>query len=230
MLQKNISISISRAVISGFFLLISSIVFAQQPKRVVVLSDSLPTFRGVQVMVDLVGPIQRAVSGYGQYEAAVKANFKGKYFPVIEVGYGMADHSSDAVTNNSYKSNGVYGRVGMDLNVLKNKDDDYRFYVGARYAYTNYQFDVANEAIKDPVWKDDAHVLVENNKASQHWAELVAGVDAKIWGALHLGWSLRYKRRLTHKDSEIGKSWYVPGYGLAGDTRLGATFQVIIEL
>ena len=62
------------------------------------------------------------------------------------------------------------------------------------------------------------------------WVEFVFGVDAKIWGPIRLGWTARYKRRLFHNDGDVGNTWYVPGYGKEGNTRLGGTFNVTIEL
>lgn len=44
--------------------------------------DTLPTFRGVQVMGDVVGLIMLGVSDYGQYEGGVRVNLKDKYFPL----------------------------------------------------------------------------------------------------------------------------------------------------
>ncbi|WP_262502568.1 DUF6048 family protein [Hoylesella shahii] len=47
---------------------------------------------------------------------------------------------------------------------------------------------------------------------------------------MHLGWSARYRRRLTHNDGDAGNVWYVPGFGKTGTSRLGATFNIIITL
>lgn len=227
---KDISIFILRVGISAFLCLLFAQGFAQKHKPIMLVPDTLSTFRGVQVMVDLVGVVQKAVSDYGQYEAGLRVNIKDKYFPVMEVGYGFAEHLADAVTNISYKSKAPYARVGVDFNLLKNKQDIYRFYLGVRYAFTSYKFDVGNSELMDPVWKDKLSMMEVENGASQHWGELVASVDTKIWKAIHLGWSVRYKRRISHQESEVGKSWYVPGYGKTGSTRLGATFNVIVEI
>ena len=62
------------------------------------------------------------------------------------------------------------------------------------------------------------------------WAEFVFGVDAKIWGPVRMGWSLRYKRRLFHDDGDYGNTWYVPGFGKQGGSRFGGTFNVSFEL
>ena len=35
---------------------------------------------------------------------------------------------------------------------------------------------------------------------------------------------------LSHSDFSAGNTWYVPGYGKYGDTRIGANFNVIIDI
>ena len=65
---------------------------------------------------------------------------------------------------------------------------------------------------------------------SQHWAEVLFGIDAQLVGPLHLGWSVRYRNRLSNDDGIIGKTWYVPGYGIQDTSNLGATFNVSIDI
>ena len=229
-LHRHISASISRAAISTLLALGALSASAQGLKPQSERPDTTRFFRGLQVMVDAVGPIQLAVSDYGQYEAALRINFKDKYFPVFELGYGTANHEDDPVTHVAYKTSAPYGKVGMDFNIMKNKHDIYRVYIGARYAFTTFKYDVASPVLTDPVWKDPAAIQLNNVSASYHWAELLFAVDAKIWGALHLGWSVRYRRRLAHNAGESGNVWYVPGFGKTGNSRLGGTFNIIINL
>ena len=224
--HRHISASISRAAISTLLALGALSASAQGLKQQTEHPDTTRFFRGLQVMADVVGPIQLAVSDYGQYEAALRINFKDKYFLVFELGYGTANHEDDPVTHVVYKTSAPYGKVGMDFNIMKNKHDIYRVYIGARYAFTTFKYDVASPVLTDPVWKDPAAIQLNNVSASYHWAEL----DAKIWGPLHLGWSVRYRRRLAHNDGESGNVWYVPGFGKTGNSRLGGTFNIIINL
>ena len=228
--HRHISASISRAAISTLLALGALSASAQGLKPQAERPDTTRFFRGLQVMADVVGPIQLAVSDYGQYEAALRINFKDKYFPVFELGYGTANHEDDPVTHVAYKTSAPYGKVGMDFNIMKNKHDIYRVYIGARYAFTRFKYDVASPVLTDPVWKDPATIQLNNVSASYHWAELLFAVDAKIWGPLHLGWSVRYRRRLAHNDGESGNVWYVPGFGKTGNSRLGGTFNIIINL
>ena len=229
-LHRHISASISRVTISTLLALGALSASAQGLKPQSERPDTTRFFRGLQVMVDAVGPIQLAVSDYGQYEAALRINFKDKYFPVFELGYGTANHEDDPVTHVAYKTSAPDGKVGMDFNIMKNKHDIYRVYIGARYAFTTFKYDVASPVLTDPVWKDPAAIQLNNVSASYHWAELLFAVDAKIWGPLHLGWSVRYRRRLAHNDGESGNVWYVPGFGKTGNSRLGGTFNIIINL
>lgn len=192
-------------------------------------TDSIALLRGVAVSADLIGLAQIAFSDYGQYEAAARVNLKDRYFPVVEIGYGKAD-ADDPSTKLRYKTSAPYWRVGLDFNIAKNKHDDYRIYAGFRYAMTYYKFDVSSTDLKDPVWGDDVQFGAEGVKANYHWMEGVFGVDAKIAGPLRLGWSFRYRRRIAHNDGTMGGTWYVPGYGKQGGSRMSGTFNVIFEI
>ena len=125
-----------------------------------------------------------AVSDYGQYEAALHLNLRDRYFPVVEVGYGKADHTEEN-TQMSYKTSAPFFRAGMDFNVLKNKHDIYRLYVGARYAFTSYKYDLASPGVADPVWGGVTPYEVKGAKCNYHWLEAALGVDVKLVGPLH---------------------------------------------
>lgn len=192
--------------------------------------DSIPMMRGFQVSFDLFGFCQRQLSDYGQYEGAFRLNLHDQWFPIVEVGYGVANHERDEVTGLAYKTSAPYFRLGLDFNLLKNKHSANRMYGGFRYAFTSYKIDLWRENYPDPVWQWDTGFGVDDEQCSQHWLEAVLGIDAQIVGPLHLGWSVRYKRRIAHDDGVVGKTWYVPGYGIWGDTRLGGTFNVIVDI
>lgn len=234
MTQKRISSSISRAALISIVLLymMPAMVFAQKKpiaKTPAEKADTIALFRNIAVSADMVGLAQLAFSDYGQYEAAMRLNLRDKYFPVVEIGYGKAD-AEDVATKLSYKTSAPYGRIGLDFNIAKNKHDDYRIYGGFRYALTYYKFDILGHDLTDPVWGDKVDFEAHDVKANYHWIEGVFGVDAKIAGPLRLGWSFRYRRHLFGNNGTMGNTWYVPGYGKQGGTRMGGTFNVTFEL
>lgn len=192
--------------------------------------DSVPLFRGVSVGVDLAGALQRQLSDYGQYEAMARVNLHDHYFPTVEIGIGDASHDDDEVTGISYHTRAPYFRIGADVNLLKKKHTGNRIFAGIRYAFTNYKVDIYHEPFLDPVWNWETTFDIKGEKCNQHWAEVLLGIDAKVSGPIHLGWSVRYRRRLAHNDGRMEKTWYVPGYGIQESTRLGYTFNLIIDI
>ncbi len=230
MRQNHISISISGLLISVLLLLMPIGATAQDDKEAAVSADSIPLFKNIAVSVDALGGAQLLLSDYGQYEAALRLNLRDKYYPVVEVGLGIAD-ASDVATQLSYKTTAPYFRVGCDWNLLKNKHDIYRLYGGFRYGFTTYEYDVERSTpLEDPVWGGSSDFVAANVKANCHWLEGCFGIDVKVAGPIRMGWSIRYRRRLMHDDGGVGRPWYVPGYGRGGNSRIGGTFNVTFEL
>lgn len=210
-------------------MLVAAPVAADAKDSVEIKNDSVPLFNGIAVSVDLVGPMQMVFGDYGQYEAALRINLKDRYFPIVELGIGKADHNDDA-TDITYKTNAPYAKIGVDFNLLKNKHDIYRLFAGARYAFTSFKYDLSHPGMTDPVWGGMAPYEGYGIKCSYQWLEIVIGVDAKMWGPVHLGWSVRYRSRLSHNDGTMGNTWYVPGFGKAGSSSLGGTFNIAIDI
>ncbi len=202
---------------------------ATQKNTLTLEEDTVPLLRGISVSYDVAGTIMRMVSDYGQYEAALRVNLKDKYFPVLELGLGDAKHNTDPVTGLSCKTNAPYGRIGCDMNVAKNKHDDYKVFIGARYAFTSFKQEACG-TVSDSYWGGTTtYDASMPSSCNYHWTELLFGVDAKVYGPLHLGWSFRYKVKIHSTDTGSNKLWYVPGYGKDGNV-LGGTFNVTIQL
>lgn len=228
MTRKSISTYASRLILSLALLLPSAHADAQSFLKLE--QDTVPLFRGFALSFDLVGMAQMQLSDYGQYEGAFRLNLHDQFFPIVEVGLGRANHEEDEVTGLTYKTTAPYFRLGVDANIMKKKHTGNRVYVGLRYAYTNYSVDIARRPTPDPIWQNATSFSVDGMACYQHWLEAVFGLDAKVAGPLHLGWSARYKIRMSHHDGWIGSTWYVPGYGTQDSSALGATFNVIIDI
>ena len=228
MTKESISSFISRLTVS-LLLLLTVAQHAQGQKIFKQEKDSIPFFRGFALSFDLVGPAKLMLSDYGEYEGALRINLHDEWFPIVEAGVGKATHD-DEVTQLYYSTSAPYFKVGIDKNMLKDKHGPNRLYVGLRYGFTSYKIDLSRPDFPDPVWLWNTGFGVKDASCKYHWAEVVIGVDAKIFGPLHLGWSVRYKQRLAHsEEGEFGNPWYVPGFGTY-NTNLGATFNVIIDI
>lgn len=189
----------------------------------------LPLFAGASVSADLCGAVMAACTPYGQYEAAARLNLRGRFFPVFEMGMGVSNHTNET-TNLHYKVHSPYYRVGMDYNVAKNPRALGRIMVGVRYGFTTYKFDVDGPDHYDGVYGTLVPFSYTGVRGTNHWGEAVFGLEAKVWGFVHLGWTFRYRIRFYHKDTQVGNAWYVPGYGKEDSHALGGTFNVIFDI
>lgn len=227
-IKSYMSTFIRRLAISLLLLVVAARAQAQL-KFFSMQKDSIPLFRGFAVSFDMVGAGMLTFSDYGQYEGALRVNLHDEWFPIVEAGLGKANHD-DEVTKLHYTTSAPYFKIGIDKNMLKDKHGPNRLYLGLRYGFTSYKIDITRPVTPDPTWQWETVYNIDNVACKYHWAEIVVGVDAKIFGPLHLGWSVRYKQRLFHsEEGDWGKPWYVPGFGTY-DTKLGATFNVIIDI
>ncbi len=227
--RKPISCCASRLVVSLLlWVLMAPMAFGQKIMKE--QKDSIAFFRGFAVSFDLVGPAMLALSDHGEIEGALRINLHDQWFPVFELGLGRANHEQDEVTGLTYKTTAPYYRIGMDWNVMKNKHLQNRLYAGFRYACTFFNCDIVRENLPDPVYQGTTGFGVKDMSCSQHWLELVFGIDAQIFGPLHLGWNIRYLRRLYQKHGDIGAAWYVPGFGINDRDNFVGNFNIIIDI
>lgn len=204
----------------------------QQAKEAVdALTDKpAPVFAGVAVSVDLVGVAMKAMgSNFAQMEVAARLNFKEKFFPIFELGYGESDFESEE-TGNVYRTKAPYFRIGMDYNFTKNWRSGNRMFAGVRYAFSSFAYDLCVPGFTDPVWNVPVAFDYRNLGGNYHWGEVVFGIETKIWSFIRLGWDARYKYRFKGNDSRYGTPWYVPGFGKNDTSGLGGTFKVIFDI
>lgn len=164
----------------------------------------VPLLNGISINAEVMGLGQKVLKDHGQYEVGVRVNLKDRYFPAFEIGYAEGnDKDNENVDENENpnrycKVKAPYFRVGMDYNILRNKHDKYRMFVGGRYGFSSFNYELAE---------------AETQKGTYHWLEALIGIDVTVWKMVHLGWDVRWQKQLSHKDGEAGKPWFVPGYG-----------------
>lgn len=183
-------------------------------------TPKVPFLKSIGVGVDVFGAGYRLLGSEGDFQAYVLANIKGTFVPTVEVGYGNAD-KYNADTYVGYKSNGFFGRIGCDYNVLKKKMDDYRLMVGLRYGLSHFNYDTTMPT--DTLHREFTTL---SETCTVHWLELAFGVDVRVAGPLHMGWSVRYRRRMGCSDY-VNAPLYAPGFGNASGT---STFMALYTI
>ena len=190
----------------------------------------LVLFQGFTLSVDAFGPVSYLVSDYGTAEAALRLNLKNTYFPIVEVGYGRCS-TEDFNTKISYKVNAPYARIGFDLNMLRDKFQSNRLYLGGRYGFSTYEYDMAGPVMTDPIWGGSGDFSIPGTSCTSHWIEVVFGAEVQIYKNFHMGWAVRYKRELASKKNDYSKPNCIPGYGYTTTASCwGGTYSLIFDL
>lgn len=177
--------------------------------------EDIPLYQGMSIGVE--------IAGIGSYllgsdilnsEVSVQANLKNRFLPVVEVGYGKADALNDA-NNLHYKTSAPYFRVGMDYNVFYKKTHLPGYlYVGLRYGMTSFSYDVNGPDMTDPNYGSEISYPFSYSglKSNASWLEGVLGLKVKIYKGFCMGWSVRYKMRMSIKTMKT------PFHGMCPDS------------
>ena len=222
----------SLAIAIAVLLSMPQCLWAQKSNDVEVDTVKVNFINGVAVHADLIGAVQMATSDHGQWEAGLRINIKDKYFPAFEIGLGKADESDEYVDESWCKTQAPYFRIGCDFNILRNKHDLYKAFVGLRYGFSKFEYDTTVK-VETESSEGESVVSYEEHDgldATCHWMEAVFGVDAKVWGPLHLGWDIRYRRMLSNKHSDVAEPWYIPGFGNNRTAGFTASFNLTFAI
>lgn len=180
-----------------------------------------PFFNSFRIDLD-VSPVITTFINNGEiysYEAAIQTEIINKYYPIFEIGYAGAKTLTSSGIN--YNGNALFYRLGMDFNIVKSKiakkTNNNFFLVGARLGYTNFDYNINSIQIQDDYWGGSS-TFEKTKKSSNLWFEIAAGIRVELIKNIYIGWNVRIKNMLTKEDLGEYKPWYVPGYGVYGDS------------
>lgn len=194
------------------------------------LPKELPLFQGFTLSFDALGLGMLLVSDYGTIEGALRLGLKNTWLPIFELGYGFCD-KTDYNTKINYKVNAPFFRIGCDWNFLRDKFQDNRMFVGLRWGFSTYIYDMTGPELSDPVYGGSERFDFSGTTSTSNWLEIVYGCQVKIFRSFHMGWSIRLKYHISSTKNENSKAYYIPGYGTTtnGNTWSGS-YNLIFDL
>jgi hypothetical protein len=162
-------------------------------------------------------------------EASVDVEIYKNIYPVFELGYSKISETMDLF---DYQSGGIYGRAGIDYNLLPMKDRSvhHSFTVGFRYGVSVFTHRIEHVLISNTYWGDYQSEPFENNLRG-HWFELVGSMKAEVLPNFFLGWSLRYRILMNPDMDPLMNPEFVPGYGSGGENRaFGFSYSIMYKI
>jgi hypothetical protein len=206
---------------------------AQKTKKKVEV-DTTPIFNGLTIQADAASLLSYVLSN-GEtysYEAGAQVDLKHKYFPVFELGYGGANKISN--NNIDFKTNALFGRSGIDLNLLSQKKDEKPttnlFLAGLRLGMSSFPYSISNAIITDNYWGGSNSINFQNEISTKIWYEITAGVKVEVTKNFFMGWTVRIKNLISQDVAGQVAPWYIPGYGINNGSSYGINYTLGYKL
>ena len=183
-------------------------------------------YQGLSVKLDIgnsVLELARSAGKIQSYEAAINVRLAKRFYPTLEVGYAMAERGADG---GMHKGQGGFGRLGMDLAVVKKGASENNMLVGLRFggAYQNY--DLTDVKLHSQYWGEQRLNFYDQQRFDC-WGEFVAGCQVQVYKGFQMGWYLRMKLLFTRnaKEAEV-MPYYVPGFCFRKDFQWGFNYYL----
>ena len=190
-------------------------------------------YRGTSVGLEIAGIGSHLIgSDIFNTEIQVQSNLLNRFFPVVEIGLGKTDTTNDG-TDIHYKTSAPYFRIGVDYNFLHKKPHLPGILLGGiRYGFSSFDYDVEGPTMTDPNYGGVNNVPFSylGQSCTAHWIEIGAGLKVKIYKGFCMGWSARYKRKMSFSSNENSIPWYVPGFGKNSSGSFNLSYHLIYNL
>jgi hypothetical protein len=201
-----------------------------------VLSDPLPAqeivpgtrTRGLRIGYDLAGwsllyfdPGRMIQTFSLDYEAWQDI------YPVIEFGFQNVLLEEEFYT---YSSQGIFGRAGVDVNLLKYEGSDVyeMMYAGFRYGlsyFTHYSEDIT---VHNDYYGNLEAGSIPENELNTHWISVVGGIRVEVFPNFFMGWSVLLNLKLAQVKDLNMVPYSIPGFG-RGNRRTSAVINYTLS-
>ncbi len=135
----------------------------------------------------------------------------------------------------TYDSQGSFLRVGVDVNLLKDREaNDYDaagsiLLFGLRFGRAQINDELSYELV-DEIWGTTV-LTQQNDGLAATWAEMTAGVKVEVVKNLFLGYNLRFKFAQGFSDEPTLLPYHIPGFGRSDRTeRFGFDYSIFYRI
>jgi hypothetical protein len=186
---------------------------------------------GLRVGIDLF-KLTRGLydEGYKGIEFVGDYRLTKKYFLAAELGNEIKTTDDDRL---NFTTKGSYLKVGFDYNAYENwLDMENIISIGLRYGFSTFNQELNSYKIynANPYFGETPPVAsgAKFNDLTASWIEVVAGLKAKVFDNVFIGFSLRLNRLVSNKKPGNFDNLYIPGFNRTydGDFGVGLNYTV----
>lgn len=188
-----------------------------------------PLLHSAIIGVDIWNPVMRAFGQkYGLIGFSAQVNLKNRYIPTFEFGLGNANYDPDDNNYTFHSGISPYFKLGMDYNFLFKSNPNYLAFVGIRYGFSPFKYQLRDVTTGSDYWGETSPVDFPEKSYTASWYEISFGIRAHVWKDISIGWTFKYHRKIGGND-EDGKPYYIPGYG-STSSNIAAAFSIYYTL
>lgn len=186
---------------------------------------------GLRVGVDLY-KLTRALydKGYKGIEFVGDYRLTKNYFLAAEIGNENKTTDDDRL---NFTTKGSYLKAGFDYNAYENwLDMENILSIGLRYGLSSFNQELNSYKIYNAnPYFGEVPAIATGEKFSgltASWIEVVAGIKAKVFDNVFVGFSLRLNRLVSNKKPANFDNLYIPGFNKTynGDFGVGLNYTV----
>lgn len=186
---------------------------------------------GVRVGVDLF-KLSRSFydKDYKGLELVGDYRWDKKHYIAAEVGNENKTTDDERL---NFTTKGSYIKAGFDYNGYENwLDMENIISIGLRYGFSTFSQELNNYKIynSNPYFGEIPPLSSGQkfNGLTASWIEVVAGMKAKVFNNVFVGFSLRFNRLISNKQPANFENLYIPGFNRTynGDFGVGFNYSV----
>lgn len=179
----------------------------------------------IRAGVDIAGPglyltdkNNLSLEGYISYDRNEKMSY------VVEAGYLNYKYSQ---YNYDYLSKGIFGRIGVDFNLLKPEVSLGKYWAGIGLRYGLSVFSSETPAFQHENYWGIKTSSIPSKTSTGHFIEVAPGIRTNVSKHLSMGWTIRLKLLISGGGGKDLRPIYLPGYGNGGN-KTAAGFSYFI--
>ncbi len=197
--------------------------------------DSIPLKKeryGLRVGVDLF-KLSRSFyeTDYRGLELVGDYRLTRRHFLAVEIGNENKTVDEDQL---NFTTKGTYLKVGFDYNTYENwLNMENIISVGLRYGVSSFSQTLNNYTVYNPnPYFGETPLIVSGDNydgLTAQWIEVVAGIKAKVFNNVFVGFSFRLNRMLSQKRPDNFDNLYIPGFNRTYNGDYGAGFNYTVS-
>ncbi len=211
----------------------------EQDSAAVVKPPKTDVYQGMTLKLDLGATAVALAASKAQiqhYELAMNWRVIQRLYPTFEIGYAGGKRTQGDTL--SYRGQGGFARVGIDINPLKkHPESPHALLVGVRlgtavqHMTQTLQSPLTN--IQSPITNDQSPINMDQVSMvkADCWGEIVAGCQVNVHAGLYMGWMGRVKCLFTRKSpkdaaEQLAIPLYIPGFGNRDNIGWGLSYHI----